>query len=96
LQPSGRCATLTRSATEGTDVTDRVSWGDRAYAGFWRRFVALLIDGLILSAIWGALAAVFSPAVLEPLDPQAVQVPPGYFAAVAGWSGVGIVIFVAY
>lgn len=30
-----------------------------AYAGFWRRFLALVIDGIILGVVGGILAAVF-------------------------------------
>jgi uncharacterized RDD family membrane protein YckC len=74
-----------------------MSWGEYAYAGFWRRFAGMLIDGFVLGAVTSALAAFLGPAgLVDPIDPQALQLRPGWFPAAAGWSLVSLVVFLAY
>jgi uncharacterized RDD family membrane protein YckC len=42
--------------------------GPRVYAGFWIRFLAVLIDGLVLSIVDSAIGAVTGPRVFDRLD----------------------------
>lgn len=78
-------------------MANRVSWGPDAYAGFWRRLGGVLIDGLLLSIVWFILSTLFGPAVLDqPVDPQTLQLEPGYVAAVTTWSLISVVLWLAY
>jgi uncharacterized RDD family membrane protein YckC len=64
------------------------------YAGFWRRFLALLIDSLVLGAVYGVIALIGGVSMIgfrNMNDPTAASAAMGgimffiLFACVAGW-----------
>lgn len=67
------------------------------YAGFWIRFVAALVDGIIVGIVLGAINAIFFgamiPADFSTTDPAVNPINPGY---IGGFYLINIIVYWLY
>ena len=62
-------------AAPETDLTpdlEQASFGQAEYAGFWQRFIAAFVDGIILQVIVLVISVVVSMAVITPDNDNAI------------------------